>query len=301
MCTYNGAAWLPDQLESFLAQTRDDWTLWVSDDGSTDDTAGILDRFDRDNPGRLERRLTGPGRGSAANYLQMLAHPDLAGSYVALSDQDDVWRPEKLARAMAVLTGVPEADDGRPRAYAAAYYITDRHLLGQRPSAPWLQGPSLGNALVQNIMSGHTTVLNPAALDLVRRAGAPEIDHHDWWIYLLMAGTGADIHIDPEPMVLYRQHADSVFGARQGKRALARRLRNMSGGTYAGWIKANVAALETVDAMLTPEARRTLAAWRTIPRHRGPRRMAAFRALGIHRQSHAETMVLNLASRLGWA
>ena len=102
LATFNGAAHIGAQLESFCAQTHKDWSLLASDDGSTDDTCEIIRQFARQHPERRITLLRGPGKGSAINFLSLLR---AAGSspYVAFSDQDDVWYPDKLARALTAL------------------------------------------------------------------------------------------------------------------------------------------------------------------------------------------------------
>lgn len=295
--TYNGARWLSAQLQSFYTQTHTDWSLWVSDDGSTDGTREILEDFAEANPGRVERILEGPRQGSAANFLSLLCHPELpVEGLTALSDQDDVWLPDKLARATRALDGGGEAP---PQGWAARFFITDETIGRRRVSKGWPRGPSFGNALVQNIMSGHTTTLNPAALSLIRQAGRQPVPHHDWWIYQLLAGAGAEIHLDPEPLLLYRQHADNHYGARWGLRAFIARYVLMRDRKAQGWVDSNVAALEACAPLLSQEARTCLAGYRALDGIRGSARVAAFRQLGLVRQSHAGTRMLHLAARLG--
>lgn len=295
--TYNGAAWLGAQLQSYLAQTHPDWTLWISDDGSTDGTRDIIEAFARANPGRVARVLEGPGRGSAANFLSLLCHPDLpVDGLTALSDQDDVWLPGKLARAADVLDAAPGAP---PQGWAARFFVTDEALGRRRVSQLWPRGPSFGNALVQNVMSGHTTTLNPAALALIRRAGRQPVPHHDWWIYQLLAGAGAEIHLDPAPQLLYRQHAENHYGARWGLRAFTARYVLMRDRKAQGWVAANVAALEACAPLLTAEARACLAGYRALEGVRGRARVAAFRRLGLTRQSRLGTRMLHVAAQMG--
>lgn len=299
LCTRNGERWLPDQLDSLARQTHPDWSLWISDDGSTDGTMSVIDAFDREHPGRVERVIRGPGKGAAANYLHLLNHPDLPIGPVALADQDDVWRREKLARAVKALRGGTPGEE-TPRAYAARYLVTDAGLQRPRLSAGWPRGPSLANALVQNVMSGHTTAMNGAALALVRRAGAPPVPHHDWWLYLLFAATGCDIHLDPAGVLYYRQHAENHFGDRRGRRARLARLRFMGGDSLAArWFAANVDALDGVPGMLTPGARHALESLRQFPTRPGLQRLSAFRRIGVHRQSWLETRFMELAVLLG--
>jgi len=299
LCTRNGAEWLPDQLESIARQTHPHWSLWISDDGSTDGTRAVIEAFDRRYPGRVERILDGPGKGAAANYLHLLCHPDLPPGPVALSDQDDVWLPEKLARAVRALHPGSPADSA-PRAYAARFYVTDAGLRNPRLSAGWPRGPSFGNALVQNVMSGHSTVMNGAALSLVRRAGTPPVAHHDWWLYLLFTATGCEILLDREGVLLYRQHDENHFGDRHGRRARRERLRLLRRGSGAArWIAANIAALESMADELTPQARAGLAFLRRAETKGVFGRWRAFRSIGAHRQSRVESWVLGLAILLG--
>lgn len=294
MGTYNGAAWLNAQLESLLQQTHDDWSLWVSDDGSTDETCALLAEFDRDHPGRLARLLTGPGRGSAANFLSLLCHPDLPSGVVALSDQDDVWNSEKLARGLACL---PE--HSTPAAYAARYVITDADLVPRKTSARWARGPGFGNALVQNVMSGHTTMLNAPALAVVRAVGPQDVPHHDWWLYQLLSGVGAAVFLDDAPVMQYRQHGENVVGTRMGIAAAWSRLRMINNRGYTHWLHANRRALRAASEVLTPQACQILEAFDQIAAQHAWGRIAALRRGGIRRQTRRETALLYLAVFFG--
>jgi glycosyltransferase involved in cell wall biosynthesis len=294
MCTRNGAPWLAAQLQSFLDQTHDAWSLWISDDGSTDDTRAVLDTFARANPGRIDRIVSGPGQGSAMNYIHLLCHPGLPPGPVALSDQDDVWLPGKLARAMAVLG----ADD-TPRAWGARWFVTTETLENPRPSAPCPHGPSFGNALVQNVLSGHSVTLNAAALALVRRAGVQQVAHHDWWLYQLLAGAGAQITLDAAPALYYRQHGHNAQGANRGRVALASRMAKVRTGEFAAWSALHRAALSRNADLLTPGARALLLAFEAAP-PRGLARLRAFRQMGLVRQTRATTAALYLMAAGGY-
>jgi len=119
MATFNGADHINAQLASFLTQDHTHWDLWVSDDGSTDGTLELLQAFAAENPDHNVRILNGPQRGAAANFLHLVCHPDLPAGPAALSDQDDVWYPQKLTLALAGLQGV----DG-----PAVYSAQSRHI-----------------------------------------------------------------------------------------------------------------------------------------------------------------------------
>ena len=133
-----------------------------------------------------------------------------AAEYVAFADQDDVWLPAKLERATIALSN---AGQRRPALYCSSATITDERLkpLGTIPA--WPCQPAFGNALVENIASGCTIVLNRPAIDLLTHG--PPLRHapyHDWWCYLVVSAFGSVIY-DSKPSLLYRQHRNNVIGA----------------------------------------------------------------------------------------
>jgi glycosyltransferase involved in cell wall biosynthesis len=292
MGCYNGGRYLREQLQSFKEQRHQAWSLWISDDGSTDDTLTIIREFDRACPGRLVRLLEGPRQGSAANFLSMLCHPDLPPGIVALSDQDDVWMPDKLDRAVSQLLA---AGPG-PCVWSARYQITNSTLTVQGVSSHWPRGPSLANAMVQNILSGHTLTLNPAALEIVRRAGPQPVPHHDWWIYLLIMASGGQALVDEAVVLKYRQHAENVMGFRASPRAILMRLESIMNGDLQDWIAANLRALRNTDLPFTQDAVEILETW---SEQRPVKMLRLLRDHGIHRQSPAETALIHLAAALG--
>lgn len=294
LCTYNGAAHLEAQLVSYLAQTHTAWDLWVSDDGSTDATLDILHAFATNYRAVHDVRiLTGPRAGVAANFIQLLCHPDLPNQPVALSDQDDVWLPKKLALACVEMTG------DTPVLYGAQSISVDAVL---RPIGQSIGGgmPSFGNALVQNIVSGHSSMLNSAALKVVRTAGVPQgIPYHDWWLYQLITGVGGKVVVRPDAVLLYRQHAGNVMGSHQGVSAMLTRITEVFGRTFGEWIAANTKNLRALETNLTPDASLTLAGLDAAAPRVGRARLAIFRRHSIIRQGKLGTAALYFAVLLG--
>lgn len=312
--TWNGAAHLPRQLDSFLAQDHADWSLIVRDDGSTDGTPACLAAFRDAHPDRAVTLLPAedppPGtvpRGAAANFLRLLAHAaTLPSALTAFSDQDDAWLPHKLARARAVL-GADAAPDAPPAVYASRSIHADAELRPRGPSTLHPRPPSFANALVQNVLGGNTIVMNPAATRLVAATctaalAGKGVPFHDWWVYLVATGAGARVVNDPEPGLLYRQHDSNVLGAHDGMAGAMGRIGSVLGGTWRGWIDRNLAALTQVDHLLAPGPRATFRTFTALRRAPSPRtRLAGLRALGIHRQTaagNALMVTLALAGRL---
>jgi hypothetical protein len=290
---------LPELLASLSAQTHLNWRLWISDDGSDDETVAILTRFQRQNARREVRLSSGPGQGCAANFLSLLCHPDLPSGPVALCDQDDVWLKGKLARA---LRRIAASDTTGPVIYAAESFLTTDRLVPYARSSALGSVAGFGNALVQNLCSGHTTVLNAAAVNLVRRAGPlPGIRFHDWWLYQLVTGAGGTCLLDPTPVALYRQHDCNAVGASSGVLPRLRRARAILSGDYAGWLAAQHAALLHAGHLLAPEARALLGCLARDTPHSGMARATGLRRLGIRRAALGGTLALWGASVFGLA
>ncbi|MBB96370.1 MAG: glycosyl transferase family 2 [Rhodobacteraceae bacterium] len=297
MAVYNGEAALADQLDSIAAQTHENWHLVASDDGSTDRSAEILSRFAQDHPVTI---LRGPGQGAARNFLSLLDHATEAfpGSWVALSDQDDHWYPDKLARACVALSpGQPD----QPALYCSRVMIADADLAPLKPSPARPRPPGFLNALVQNIVPGNTVVLNPAAARLAGEV-AGRVDRvvvHDWWLYQLVTGAGGRIHHDDAPSLLYRQHAANEIGANDGLAARLARIGMIFDGTYRAWNDINIAALDLAADRLTPQSALTLAHFKAA-RSRGLfGRVRGFARLGLYRQTWASSATLWLQIVLG--
>ena len=296
MGVLNGARWLPAQLASIRSQSHSDWHLVARDDGSADESREILDRFVREVGADRATLTDGPRRGVTANFLGALADvPE--GHGAAFSDQDDVWDPEKLAVAVADL----DRAGHQPAAWACRLMRVDAALRPIGPTKSPRRGPGFANALVENILSGNATVLNPAAVSRLRPLAAAAISAgvpvHDWWVYQVISGIGGKVIWRDEPLVLYRQHGGNVIGAQGGAAAALLRIRRLADGTFAGWLDANRMALDAVP--LSDEAAETLRAFdvaRSGPAWRLP---GAFSAAGIHRQGARDDMVLRMSARLG--
>lgn len=302
MGTWNGAQHLSAQLESFLAQSHTDWSLYVSDDGSVDSTRQIIQQFSVDHPERNVHMLEGPGQGSAANFLSLLERADLPeGAWVALSDQDDVWFSDRLERAVGMLQ---EQDGGRPRGYASRTVLTDEALVSRRVSRYRPRQPVFGNALVQNVLAGNTLVLDPVAVSVLRRTAFAALEagvaHHDWWIYLMLTGVGGLVINDDEPSLYYRQHDHNLLGANRGGRQALGRFGMIWSGQYGDWIDRNLIALQRLSSELTEDNQQLLSRfsnWKT-----GLGRGCCgggLRAMGVRRQSGLGDVMLRLAAVSG--
>jgi glycosyltransferase involved in cell wall biosynthesis len=288
----DGARFLPEQLASIAAQSHANWRLVASDDGSGDATGGILAAFrDAQPPGRVEIR-DGPRAGFAANYLGLAGDPTIRADWYAFADQDDVWHPDRLARGVAALRAVPPEV---PALYGARTILIDEAGRETGRSLRFRAAPGFGNALVQSIAGGNTMLFNAAAKRLFEAVPEVAVVAHDWWAYQLVSGAGGTVVYDPEPFVLYRQHAGNLIGKNQGMRAQGRRLRLLLAGHMAEWTDVNLAALDAAAPLLTPEARDKMALLRRARGRGFVSRLRTLRRLALYRQTRAGTASLWLA------
>ena len=94
MCTYNGARYLPEQLESIASQSSLPKELVVCDDGSTDGSIDIIKAFAREAPFKVSLHINSQRLGTTKNFEKAI--DSCFGEIIALSDQDDFWSPDKL-------------------------------------------------------------------------------------------------------------------------------------------------------------------------------------------------------------
>lgn len=261
LCTYHGEEFLAEQLDSFARQTHTNWTLWVSDDGSTDDTLAILERYQKAWGADKLIILHGPADGPTKNFMSLVHNAQIQADYYAFSDQDDIWEADKLQRAIALLTrnAAPENHD-TPALYCSPtrYVDADNQEIGL--SQRFTQRPSFANALMQNIAGGNTMVFNHAACQLLRRVRkTADIVIHDWWLYIVVSGCGGIIFYDTYPSVRYRQHANNIIGMNSSWQARLHRIHKLFEGRFREWNEMNIVALQQQENQLTERNKRVLA------------------------------------------
>ena len=283
LCTYQGEDFLAEQLQSYATQQHRNWVVCASDDGSRDDTCAILENFRRRwGEERLSIRR-GPGAGFAANFLSLTCASDIQADYYAYSDQDDIWDPDKLRRALQLLESVP-ADV--PALYCSRTELVDaqNHSIGTSPL--FSRPPSFANALMQNVGGGNTMVFNQAARELLCQAGADvEVVTHDWWAYMVVSGCGGRVFYDGRPSLRYRQHGCNLVGTNSSWPARLVRIRMLMQGRFRNWNDRNLSALQRLEDRLTPDNREILQRFREAREQPLPARLRGLKASGVYRQT----------------
>lgn len=251
--SYNGSSYIVQQLDSILAQSREDIQILVSDDCSVDGSREILKAYEDSHKGRvvvLWRRW--PSGGAALHFLkllklmgdlgerqdrgmeeileeyeplgeagQALAETFSQAEYFMLSDQDDVWLKTKGERLLEKITTMEAQREGEevPLLVHSDMQVVDEELHVIAPSFFSYQKISpqrtrLSQLLVQNNVTGGGIMVNRAVLPFLSRLPSKCL-MHDAWLALVVTSFGRIGYVD-EPLYLYRQHGGNTLGAEKG-------------------------------------------------------------------------------------
>ena len=217
--TYNGAAYLHEQIRSIVSQSFTDWRLLARDDGSMDETTAILSQYEKKYPDRIHVISDSLGRLGPARSVETLMYHSNA-PYVTFCDQDDVWNPDKLQLFLdRIKARENNATANTPLLVHSDLEVVDEDLTiiadsfwdyqKLRPS----KMQSLQRLLVQNCVTGCATMINRPLLSKVLPF-PDRVIMHDWWFGLMAAAEG-EIHAIPEKTAKYRQHSRNETGAKK--------------------------------------------------------------------------------------
>jgi rhamnosyltransferase len=233
----NGQDFIRQQLESILDQKDVRVSVLVRDDHSSDDTRNILTEL-----ALADKRLHlwhdhSPTGSASANFFELIRCAPLGGyEFVAFSDQDDIWLPEKLSRAANALS--TQQMQGYSSAVQAFWPGGRERLLLQSPKA------RMADYLFEGAGQGCTFVI-AARLFLRFRESLckhsewlPSLHFHDWAIYAMARSAGESWHFDPIPTMLYRQHQGNDTGARSSGLGIGRRILLIRLGWYRAQVRA---------------------------------------------------------------
>ena len=224
LAAHNGEHYIKEQLESVLKQTFKPSKILVNIDQSDDRTLSIVQEYANKNPEikiiNTERRF-----GSAAgNFINLIIDADLSDvDYIALADQDDVWKEDKLEKAVHKLEQGFDGyssnvkafwEDGRKQALVKnqPQQKFDHLFESAGPGCTFVMNRKLALKFQQFLKKGHFNQLH---------------NYHDWLIYAFARSHNLKWYIDSYPSVEYRQHDTNVFGANVGITAFISRTKRV--------------------------------------------------------------------------
>jgi len=204
LSTYNGERFLQQQLDSLTKQIDVKTHITIRDDGSSDKTQDIIKKFKENHTNCT--LILGDNIGLPWAFFELMNQAETSCDYYAFCDQDDIWLPHKLKRAIGHLE-----QSEKPALYCSRQkYINEKSqvigesFIPQKPISP-------ENAWFENLAVGCTIVINRDLLDLSKIDKFEDIFMHDWWIYQVAHCCG-DVFFDKEPTIQYRQHQNNQVG-----------------------------------------------------------------------------------------
>lgn len=224
MCTCNGGKYIREQLDSIVAQTYQPCEIIIQDDGSTDDTMSIVNEYAQRYP---IIRITQNERGKGINNNFFSAIEKAKGEFVAISDQDDIWKLDKIEvmlaaigdKMMCVGRSVPFYDEGDKRVTV--------HYDQRKPNCNIVR-------MMYAAMPGHCMLFRKALLQhLPSHLESRPIYTHTWYDVILGQTAAAldSIILLDRVITMQRRHTDAASYTDVD----TKRLRGMGNGAYIVW------------------------------------------------------------------
>jgi rhamnosyltransferase len=213
LATFNGSLYLKNQINSLFEQSNAFLSIFIRDDGSSDDTLDIIGHFVESNQNCfLLNDKFGNQKSPAKNFFALLSHIDMESfDYVLFCDQDDLWMPDKVSQAIRTL------NTGSFDAYSSDLILWDgianigilKKPVKQREMDYLFQGASAGctYAFSQKAARFLQNKLQSTFLQLEVTSS------HDWLCYAILRSYGFRWVHDSEAKILYRQHNQNAYGA----------------------------------------------------------------------------------------
>lgn len=292
LAAYNGVEHIAEQIASIVSQTHLNTHLYISDDGSTDNTVDVVKEYQSRYPGRITL-FKSNSQGCVGNFLGLACHPKIRADYYAFSDQDDIWMPKKIELGLEMLSRL---DADKPQLYGGRSMLVDNECRFIGYSTLFEKKPSFQNALVQCIAGGNTMILNEKSMELLRGAGIVDVICHDWWSYQLVTAVGGQVVYDPNAHLLYRQHGGNRTGENQSIKAQLMRVYMLFAGRFSGWNEQNLQHLEDNKEQITLENLSVLEYFSNSRKLALPLRLYNYFKSGVYRQTLSGNIALILAA-----
>lgn len=290
LCTYNGENFIKEQIDSILNQSYQNFTIYISDDGSSDKTLDIVYQYKKFLESEKIKITNGPKLGYGNNFISNLKKHIDEANYFCYCDQDDIWDIKKIEHALTILINY----ENEPALYCSVTNIIseDGDFIGKSHYKNIT--PSFGNALCQSIAGGNTMVFNKkAALLLNHIPNKMQISSHDWITYLIISAAGGIIYYDRESYISYRQHNKNLVGNNQKLKSKIIRFLAFYNGSYRKWNGQNIDILDSLPCILNFN-KKLFFMYKEIHYGNFFSRLIALSKISIYRNSILETYIFYL-------
>lgn len=213
MATYNGEKYISEQIESILSQTYKNIELIILDDNSNDQTVKFIEEFKK-----KDRRITlyqnEVNIGILKNFNKLI---NIAKTkkydYIMLSDQDDVWKKDKITKTLSLMLETEQENKKDPIVVYTNLELVDKKLKKLGIKIRYKKETiRLFRILHQNPIYGCTMMLNKKLIDSLEENFPEEFVHHDYYITFIAFLKGKVCHLDEE-CIFYRQHGKNNSGS----------------------------------------------------------------------------------------
>lgn len=216
LATYNGSERLKVLLDSILNQTFCAWTLYIRDDGSTDDTVAICNKYAEEHNNIFIKEDETKHRGAMGSFIWLLENVE--ADYYMFCDQDDLWLPNKILQSFEFLKGIEIENPNVPicihtdLAVSDGYYnVISKSLWKQSRIKPsYLE--NIDYIQVFNCVTGCSMMFNHKAMECAFPFNDISPMHDFWIVYQTLAHGGILSHLHAST-ILYCQHGDNEVGA----------------------------------------------------------------------------------------
>lgn len=206
LATYNGEKYLKEQLDSILNQEQVEVKILVRDDGSTDGTCSILEKY----KGEKLDFYIGDNVGPAKAFLSLINDSYKEYSFYAYADQDDVWNSEKLIKCINKIKG---NKSNKPALCMSTYDVVDENLnYVYTRNMEFEREINLFETIMYRSPSGCTMVFDKKLRDIMLDKQPKSIRMHDFWTLLTAQVHKADILTIDESLMKYRIHGENTVG-----------------------------------------------------------------------------------------
>lgn len=215
LASYNGAAFISEQIESILNQTYKNWQLIIRDDLSEDATVTIIKNFRQKFPAKIYLIIDDLGNLGSVKNFDVLLQNSLNAEYIMFCDQDDVWLPQKIEITLNEMVRIEQQYVlKKPILVHTNFVYVDEVLkpITSKKNYTALKAKNLdfNHLLAQNPVYGCTMMINKPLLNLVGNIPAAA-ENHDYWIALTASAFGKISYLKKQT-ILYRQHAANISG-----------------------------------------------------------------------------------------
>ncbi|PTB31239.1 glycosyltransferase [Photobacterium phosphoreum] len=229
LAAYNGEKYIREQLDSILSQVEVEVDIYISLDLSTDSSLDIIHEYMNVYP-NIYLLNYGKRYGSAGqNFFRLLIDVDFSKyKYISFSDQDDIWLPSKIKRAIFL---IKEKKIDAVSSNVTAFWNDERQILIKKNSKQVdydfiFESSGPGCTFVMN----YKLVLNIKKSLLNNKENINKLWLHDWYCYAFSRSNDYIWHIDHQSLLLYRQHENNQVGANNGFEQISRRVKTVLSG-----------------------------------------------------------------------